>query len=380
MVLHVAGAFDVVGFGAAALEFVEQLAIGLAHHIDQHVEAAAMGHAQHDLADPQLTAALDDLFQRGNGGFGAVQTETLGADEAVGGELLEAFGLDQLVEDSLLAFRRELDRFILDALLQPAFLLGIIDVHELIADTAAIGAAQLVQQLARTGALETQNAVHENGLVHRRAVKTVMLGVQGGLRRARRDAQRIEVGFQMTDHAIGTDHLDGVDGMFGGVGALGRSCLMEGSAAGDCGFALVLAGPALGSRGIRTAQGGGQVVDGCDGLAVTLPGGAAAQLGGGQALFTQLGEIAAPAFVHRSGVGEVLGVKPFQEGRVGAAQKRGGVHDFVRCAMKAIGPRLLCHFRYLRVSLLGLNPILGRRWRRSLPGLGGNAFFPPIQR
>jgi hypothetical protein len=40
--------------------------------------------------------------------------------------------------------------------LQPDFLLGIVDVHELIADAAAIDAAQLVQQLARRGGGETQ--------------------------------------------------------------------------------------------------------------------------------------------------------------------------------------------------------------------------------
>ena len=52
----------------------------------------------------QLAAALDDLFQRRDGGFAAVQPEALGADEAVGAEFLEAFRLDQLVEDGLLAF------------------------------------------------------------------------------------------------------------------------------------------------------------------------------------------------------------------------------------------------------------------------------------
>src|SRR5471030_3295367 len=65
MVFDVAGAFDIVGIGGAALEFMEQLAIGLAHHIDQHVEAAAMGHADHDFAHPQLAAALDDLPSAG---------------------------------------------------------------------------------------------------------------------------------------------------------------------------------------------------------------------------------------------------------------------------------------------------------------------------
>src|SRR4051812_22259526 len=115
MILHIARTLDIIGLGAAALKFVEQLAVRLAPHIDQHVQAAAMGHAQHDLTDTKLAAALDDLLQRRDGGLAAIQTETLGADKAVGGEFLEAFRLDQLVEDAALAFRREADAVTLDA-------------------------------------------------------------------------------------------------------------------------------------------------------------------------------------------------------------------------------------------------------------------------
>ena len=52
------------------------------------------------------------------------------------------FAFDQLVEDRLLAFGREDDVLVrpFDAALQPVLLLGIVDVHELIADAAAIGA------------------------------------------------------------------------------------------------------------------------------------------------------------------------------------------------------------------------------------------------
>jgi hypothetical protein len=49
MVLHVARALHVVGGKRAALELVEQRPVGLRHHLRQHVEAAAMGHAEHDL-------------------------------------------------------------------------------------------------------------------------------------------------------------------------------------------------------------------------------------------------------------------------------------------------------------------------------------------
>ena len=49
MVLHVARALDVVGREGAALELVEERPVRLAHHLGEHVEAAAMGHAEHDL-------------------------------------------------------------------------------------------------------------------------------------------------------------------------------------------------------------------------------------------------------------------------------------------------------------------------------------------
>ena len=54
VVLHVAGAFDVVGREGAALELVEEGAVRLAHHLRQHVEAAAMGHAEDDLLHAEL--------------------------------------------------------------------------------------------------------------------------------------------------------------------------------------------------------------------------------------------------------------------------------------------------------------------------------------
>ena len=64
MVLHVARALDVVGSGRTALEFMEDGAARLGHHLAEHVEAAAMRHPQHDFLQAELAAALDDLLQR----------------------------------------------------------------------------------------------------------------------------------------------------------------------------------------------------------------------------------------------------------------------------------------------------------------------------
>ena len=82
MVFHVARAFDVAGRGSAALEFVKDLAIGLGHQIGEHVQPPAMAHAQNDLGDAQLAAALDDLLQRRHHRLAAVEPEALGADKA----------------------------------------------------------------------------------------------------------------------------------------------------------------------------------------------------------------------------------------------------------------------------------------------------------
>jgi hypothetical protein len=107
MILHVARTLDFIRRRRAALEFVEQGAMRLAHHLGQYVEAAAMGHAQHDLLHAEIAAALDDLFERGNQAFAAVEAEALGSGELDVDKLLEAFGLDQLVENRALAFDGE---------------------------------------------------------------------------------------------------------------------------------------------------------------------------------------------------------------------------------------------------------------------------------
>ena len=83
-----------------------------------------MGHAEDDLLHAERAAALDDLLERRDRRLGAVEAEPLGAGEAQVAELLEAFRLDELVEDRALAFAREADLFVrtFDALLDPALL------------------------------------------------------------------------------------------------------------------------------------------------------------------------------------------------------------------------------------------------------------------
>src|SRR6478672_13859548 len=142
----------------AAFEVVEDRPVGLRHHGGEHVEASAMRHADDDLLEPELTAALDHLLERRHQGLAAVEPEPLGAGIFHVEEALEDLCLDQLLEDRLLAFRGEADGTLgkLDALLDPSPLLGIGDMHVFGADMLTIAALQDVEDLAQRAELKSK--------------------------------------------------------------------------------------------------------------------------------------------------------------------------------------------------------------------------------
>ena len=146
VILHVARAFDLVGRRRAALELVEDRAVRLAHHLRQHVEPAAMRHAERrSPCTPSSPPRLMICSSAGISDFAAVEAEALGAGVLDVEEFLEAFGLDQLVEDRALALAGEGDLLVraFDALLDPGLLRRIGDVHELDAERLAIGARRI---------------------------------------------------------------------------------------------------------------------------------------------------------------------------------------------------------------------------------------------
>ena len=161
MIFHIARTDDIRRHRRAALELVEDDAIGLAHHGGQHVQTATVRHANDDIVDAQSAAALDDLFERGDRGLTAIQTKALGAGETLVQEALKALGLDQLLEDRHLALRREGDFLVLafDPLLQPLLFDRIGDVHILHADIATVGAAQDRDDLTHRAGLEAQHII-----------------------------------------------------------------------------------------------------------------------------------------------------------------------------------------------------------------------------
>ena len=101
-------------------------------HPDDHFVRAVVG------------GAVDQFVEDRDGGLGAFERETLLAHEARVQEMLELFGLEQMVEnlDPGRLLERLVIRLRLHAVLQPALLLRVLDVHVLDPDLAAVGAAQ----------------------------------------------------------------------------------------------------------------------------------------------------------------------------------------------------------------------------------------------
>src|SRR3546814_11270125 len=81
VVLHVAG-MGAVGFGVfeLALELIEQLARRLAERVDQHVEAAAVGHDDDDVLNPVVAGSADHVVQQRDHRIATLQRDSLLAD------------------------------------------------------------------------------------------------------------------------------------------------------------------------------------------------------------------------------------------------------------------------------------------------------------
>ena len=302
-----------------------------------------MRHADDDLFDAELAAALDDLLQRRHHRFGAVEPEALGARVFHVGEGLEQLGLDQLVEDRALAFGGEGDVLVLalDALLDPRLLRRRGDVHELDADVPAVGAAQDLQDLADGRHLEPQHLVDEDRAVEVGLREAVGLGAQLLVDLALGQTERIEVGGQVPHHAIGADQHQRADAVLGGAQGHRRAHLEAGGlcprlqAAAD----VLLGGAVVAGQGAQqlAIAFGIQLIErpgpGRPGVAVLA-----------LLLLVQAGEEVPPLVAHRARIALVLRLHVLDVGGIGAVQEGRARKGFVL--------RLACHrgstLRWLR--------------------------------
>ena len=166
-----------------------------------------MRHADHDLLYAQVAAALDDLLKRRDQRFGAVQAEALGAGEFEVAEFLEAFGFDQFHQNGAAAFAGETDFLVrpLDALLNPALLRGVADVHELDAEGLAIGALADRHDFTQRGVFHAEHVIEEDLAVEIAVHEPVGARVQFLAIAGRLDPERIELGVKVPPHPVGPD-------------------------------------------------------------------------------------------------------------------------------------------------------------------------------
>src|SRR3954470_3774395 len=166
-----------------------------------------MRHADHDLLYAQVAAALDDLLQRRDQRFGAVEAEALGAGEFEVAEFFKTFGFDQLAQDRAPALGREADLLVgaFDALLDPGLLRGVGDVHELDAERLAVGALAERDDFLERAVFEAEHVVEEDLAVEISLREAIGARVEFFAVTLRLDAERIELGVEMAAHPIGPD-------------------------------------------------------------------------------------------------------------------------------------------------------------------------------
>ena len=172
-----------------------------------------MRHADRDLLDAELGRAAHDLLERGNRRLRAVEPEALGADPLAVDEALERLGLREVVEDLELALALEHGAVLraFDALLDPAALRRILDVHVLDADDAAVDAAQVRDHLAQRRLVEAELAAEEDRPVEIGLREAEGLRIELGMAADRLQAERVEASGEVAPGAIGVDQRHRAD-------------------------------------------------------------------------------------------------------------------------------------------------------------------------
>ena len=98
-----AGSSDVLEL---AFELGEQFLRRLAEDVDQHVQAAAMGHADDEVAQAVVAAAVEQFVDQRNQAVAAFEREAFLADVLRVQIAFETIGLHELFEQMLFLVRR----------------------------------------------------------------------------------------------------------------------------------------------------------------------------------------------------------------------------------------------------------------------------------
>ncbi len=322
MVLHVARALHVVGLEGGAGELAEHRGVGLAHHVHERVQAAAMRHADGDGPHPVAGGLVDDGVQRRDRRLAALEPEALGADIALLAERLEALGLVELAQDRLLLVGAERGPPVapLNARLQPLALQRVLHVHELRADRAAIGRADGSDHVAHRRRVDPeqhrQRLAEIDRAVHVLRPEAVGGGVEVGMRLGHLQAERVEPRLQVTADTVGAQQLHRPQAVVGaGADLRGRGGRRRGR-------------PDVGDGGLRVRPGRrGGLVRTLDLEPARRPGGARRILADGDRFLVQGGEQLDEARIHAARIGHPACIQIGQEGGIAAIKGSGQYVD-----------------------------------------------------
>ena len=205
VIFHIARSTGILGVCRVAQKLGDDRAERLAEDIMQDVQTAAMRHADHNLADAELRAALQDLLQRRDHRLAAIDSEPLGAGIFLVKVLFELLGIHKALIDRLLAPLGEVGAVAdgLDTLLNPRLLRRVLHMHELDADGAAIGFAERLDNLAQGRRLETENIIDEDRAIPVGVGEAIGRRIKLGMKRLGFQRQRIEIGQKMPADPVG---------------------------------------------------------------------------------------------------------------------------------------------------------------------------------
>ncbi len=189
------------------------LRVGLADDVRQHVEPAAVRHAD---ARPRpgaaSAAASSTASSSGDGGLAALQREPLLADVLGLQEGLERLGGVEPAQDAQLLLALGLVVAALDPGLDPAALLRVLDVHVLDADGAAVRVAQHAEDVAQLHHRLAGEAADRELALEVPQRQVVRLDVEVRVL-ALLVLQRVGVGHQVAADPVGVDQLHDPGGL-----------------------------------------------------------------------------------------------------------------------------------------------------------------------
>ena len=198
-----------------ALELPEDRLVAAAEAVREHVEPAAVRHAQDHLARAVGGRELDHLVEHRHGHVEPLDRELLLAEVGLVHEALERVDLRQPAQQRalLLVRQRGAERARLDLLAQPGALAVRRDVLDLVGDRPAVGLAQVREGVRERGARDVgaQDLGRDPG--HQLRRQPDGLGIE------RRIAlglghERVELGGQMAVHAVRLEERrGGLDGL-----------------------------------------------------------------------------------------------------------------------------------------------------------------------